>query len=79
MTAQASCLSTRLYINGITMQRPSTGAVKHSRHKRLINAATKYAGKCLCDIQHEIHTRAAAYFVSISKLYEEINNCKQFR
>jgi len=47
MTEQALCLSTRLNTSGITMQRPSTGAVKHSRHKRLINAATKYAGKCL--------------------------------
>jgi len=61
MTAQASCLSTRLYINGITMQRPSTGAVKHSRHKRLINAATKYAGKCLLifntkSTQEPLHT-----------------------
>jgi len=60
MTEQASCLNNRLCISGITMLRASTGAVKHSRHKRLINAATKYAGKCLYmyNIQHEINITA---------------------
>jgi len=46
-TEQASCLSIRLYISGMTTDRPSTGEVKQSRHRRLTNAAIRYAGKCL--------------------------------
>ena len=44
-------------MNGSIMVRPAGGAVSDMRDKRLMNAATRYAGRCL---QHQIVTCTAA-------------------
>lgn len=44
-TLHEGCLRKRLQMKGMTMSRASGGAVRASRERRFINAATRYAGR----------------------------------
>ena len=46
-TSQLGCLRTRLKTKGRMTARPLGGAVSDRRDSRLMNAATRYDGKCL--------------------------------